>query len=79
MKKGKKELYLKNEQALEDFLLESAAENLRAVGRQGGAVEGDALRRRWARRRCATSSCSQQIEKKGDARIVDACAKASAS
>ena len=29
VKKGKKELYLKNEQALEDYLLESAAENLK--------------------------------------------------
>ena len=36
VKKGKKELYLKNEQALEDFLLESAAENLklRSASRQ---------------------------------------------
>src|SRR5213075_1995990 len=34
VKKGKKELYLKNEQALEDFLLESAAESLKLqIGR----------------------------------------------
>ena len=45
VKKGKKELYLKNEQALEDFLLESAAENLKLRSATGSA-DGD--RRRGA-------------------------------
>ena len=47
VKKGKKELYLKNEGALEDYLLESAAENLKlrsARRRQNGGGEGDELR-----------------------------------
>ena len=35
VKKGKKELYLKNEQALEDYLLESAAENLKLRSASG--------------------------------------------
>ena len=61
VKKGKKELYLKNEQALEDFLLESAAENLRlrsatrATARTASAATscaGTPARRR------STSGCS---------------------
>ena len=47
VKKGKKELYLKNEQALEDYLLESAAENLklRSASHPDG-IAGDELRLR---------------------------------
>jgi len=44
VKKGKKELYLKNEGAMEDFLLESAAENLRLRSASAGlgvAPRGD--------------------------------------
>ena len=46
VKKGKKELYLKNEGALDEFLLESAAENLklRPAGGGGEALVGDRLR-----------------------------------
>ncbi len=47
VKKGKKELYLKNEQALEDYLLESAAENLklRSASHPDG-IAGEELRLR---------------------------------
>ncbi len=45
VKKGKKELYLKNEQALEDFLVESATENLHAATSAADEpVTGDKLR-----------------------------------
>src|SRR5678815_5602144 len=44
VKKGKKELYLKNESALEDYLLESAAENLKLRAPSGG-IAGEELRR----------------------------------
>src|SRR5256885_4915547 len=45
VKRGKKELYLKNEQALEDFLLESATESLLLRPSTGGApVVGDKIR-----------------------------------
>src|SRR3954468_2514231 len=37
VKKGKKELYLKNEQAMDEFLLESAAANLILQPSSGGA------------------------------------------
>ena len=49
VKKGKKELYLKNEQALEEYLLESAAENLTlrsaSAGNGDDGIAGDELRR----------------------------------
>ena len=75
VKKGKNERYLKNEQALEDFLLENATDDVklvlqgrRARGRQAARAgqEGAALREVLA-----------QIEKKCDQRIVDALVKAS--
>jgi DNA gyrase subunit B len=72
VKKGKKELYLKNEQALEDFLLESAAENLTlrsaSNGREG--IAGDELRRR-ARQAGKYKRLLSVIDRKSDARIID--------
>ena len=58
VKKGKKELYLKNEQALEDFLVESATENLllRSRRRQSRSP-GDKLRKLSRAGRRATSAC----------------------
>src|SRR5687768_8792091 len=45
VKRGKKELYLKNEQALEEFLVESATENLTLRTSTGGEpLTGDKLR-----------------------------------
>ncbi|HVV48864.1 MAG TPA: DNA topoisomerase (ATP-hydrolyzing) subunit B [Polyangia bacterium] len=75
VKKGKKELYLKNEQSLEDFLLESAAENLKL--RSASNVEGIAgeeLRRR-ARQAAKYKRLLGVIDRKGDARIVDGIVK----
>jgi DNA gyrase subunit B len=73
VKKGKKELYLKNEQALEDFLLESAAENLTlrsaSNGREG--IVGDELRRR-VRQAAKYKRLLGVIDRKNDARIIDA-------
>ena len=67
VKKGKKELYLKNEQALEDYLLESAAENLklrsatrrrqRRHRRRGAAAAARARPR-------STSGCCSVIDRK---------------
>src|SRR5262245_63464539 len=45
VKKSKKELYLKNEQALEDYLVESATENLLLRSAKGEApITGEKLR-----------------------------------
>src|SRR6185295_3863448 len=69
VKKGKKELYLKNEQALEDFLLESAAENLK-LRAPAGAIAGDELRR-LARQAGKYRRLLTVIDRKCDSRIVD--------
>jgi DNA gyrase subunit B len=75
VKKGKKELYLKNEQALEDFLLESAAENLvlRSAS-PGDGIAGDALRVR-ARQAGKYKRLLGVIDRKHDARIIDGIVK----
>jgi DNA gyrase subunit B len=75
VKKGKKELYLKNEQAMDDFLLESAAENLklRAPGSPDG-IKGDELRRR-ARQAGKYKRLLAVIDRRCDARIVDGIVK----
>jgi DNA gyrase subunit B len=74
VKKGKKELYLKNEQALEDFLLESASENLklRAAGSPG--IIGQELQR-LARQAARYRRLLGVIDRKCDARIVDGIVK----
>jgi DNA gyrase subunit B len=75
VKKGKKELYLKNEQALEDYLLESAAENLklRSASRVDG-IAGEELRLR-TRQAAKYKRLLSVIDRKCDARIVDGMVK----
>ena len=76
VKKGKKELYLKNEQALEEFLLESAAENLSLRNPSGGTpIAGEQLRN-LARLAGKYKRLMALIDRKCDARIVDAIVKA---
>ena len=60
VKKGKKELYLKNEQALEEFLLESAAGEPEAARRRAAAASRSRARAAAADRgrRRNTSACS---------------------
>jgi DNA gyrase subunit B len=75
VKKGKKEIYLKNEQGLEDFLLESAAENLRLRSASNtDGIAGEELRKR-ARQAAKYKRLLGVIDRKGDARIVDAFVK----
>src|SRR4051794_36287621 len=77
VKKGKKELYLKNEQALEEFLLESAAENLKlraAAGTSGEALSGEALRQ-MTRVAGKYKRLLAVVDRRCDARIVDAIVK----
>jgi DNA gyrase subunit B len=75
VKKGKKELYLKNESALEEYLLESAAENLRL--RVPGKPEGvaGAELRQLARQAAKYSRLLSVIDRKCDSRIVDGLVK----
>src|SRR3954468_22362212 len=77
VKKGKKELYLKNEQALEEFLVESAAENLTLRNPvDGEPIARDALRG-YARAAAKYKRILSVIDRKCDARVVDAIVKAS--
>ncbi len=76
VKKGKKELYLKNEGALEDFLLESAAENLTLRSASNGktGIAGDELRRR-ARQAGKYKRLLGVLDRRGDSRIIDGIVK----
>jgi DNA gyrase subunit B len=76
VKKAKKELYLKNEQALEDYLLESAAESLklRSAGNGKDGIAGDELRRR-ARQATKYKRLLGVLDRRSDARIIDAIVK----
>jgi DNA gyrase subunit B len=76
LKKAKKQLYLKNEQALEEFLLDSATENLMLQPSGGGAViEGKGLRQ-LARLAGRYRRLLKVIDRNLDARLVDAIIKA---
>jgi DNA gyrase subunit B len=77
VKKGKKELYLKNEGALDEFLLESAAENLklRTAGGGGEPLVGERLRE-MTRLATKYKRLLAVMDRRCDARIVDAIVKA---
>ncbi len=75
VKKGKKEEYLKNEQALEDFLLRVALEN--AVLEIPGVawIQGEELKE-WAKLSLRYKKALEAVEKRVDSRIVNAWMKA---
>jgi DNA gyrase subunit B len=75
VKKGKRELYLKNEQSLEDYLLESSTEEVRLVTTPS-TVEGAQLRT-LGRKALRYTQVLNAIEKKADSRIIDAMVNAS--
>jgi DNA gyrase subunit B len=74
VKKGKKELYLKNEQALEDFVVRSAVEEIR-VGDGGKLLEGDDAAE-FVRRVLRYVRVLELLDKRADSRIVDALVQA---
>ena len=75
VKKGKKEIYLKNEQALEEFLLESASDNLTLRNPSGGdPIAGEQLRN-FARLAGKYKRLISLVDRKCDARVVDAIVK----
>ena len=76
VKKGKKELYLKNEQALEEYLLESATESLRMRPTSGGEAVGADRLRHLARQASRYKRLLRALDRKCDARLVDAVVKA---
>jgi DNA gyrase subunit B len=74
VKRGKKELYLKNEQALDDFLVESATESLVLHTSSGEPFTGDKLRQ-LSRLSGRYKRLLRVIDRRLDARIVDALVK----
>ncbi len=74
VKKGKRELYLKNEQALEDYLFESACEEVRLSSGDESAPRtlAGAELRALGKRALRYTQVITQVEKKADGRIVDA-------
>jgi DNA gyrase subunit B len=76
VKKGKKELYLKNEQALEEFLLESATENLTLRPSNGSAPIGAEKLRQLARQAARYRRLLRALDRRCDSRVVDAIVKA---
>ena len=72
VKKGKREGYLKNEQALEDYLLDSGTEDFKLVTKTG-TVEGAELRA-LGKKALRYTQVLAQIEKKADSRVIDAVA-----
>ncbi|MFN0250826.1 MAG: DNA topoisomerase (ATP-hydrolyzing) subunit B [Kofleriaceae bacterium] len=69
VKKGKTELYLKNEGALEDFLLDSVTRETVLSRGNGAPVTGDELAA-LVKRINQTRRLRQQLDKRGDARIT---------
>ena len=70
VKRGKRELYLKNEQSLEDFVFDSAIADVK-LSTLGGSIGGPALMQ-LAKRAQRYTHTLKQTEKKGDSRIIDA-------
>jgi len=79
-KKGNKEEYLKNEQALEDFLLRSTSEEMTlligAANAPGSSELTGAELRELARQAGRYAKALVAIDKKQDSRIIDALVKA---
>jgi DNA gyrase subunit B len=69
VKKGKSELYLKNEERLEDHLLDSACKETRLERGNGDALTGPELMS-LVRRIKEARKQRAQLDKRGDARIV---------
>jgi DNA gyrase subunit B len=74
VKKGKQELYLKNEQALEEYLLSSVTKEVKLNRANGDALTGDALAEVV---KCVgeVRRTRAQLDKRGDARISAAYAE----
>jgi DNA gyrase subunit B len=76
VKKGKREIYLKNELALEEYLLDSATENLSLCPSSGGEAIGGETLRHLARQAGRYRRLLKVLDRRFDARLVDAIVKA---
>jgi DNA gyrase subunit B len=71
VKRGKKEFYLKNEGAFDDFVIQSATEEMKVVDATGQAIEGNKLRD-LALKTLRYSKVFSKLHKRGDSRVLDA-------
>jgi DNA gyrase subunit B len=71
VKRGKKEFYLKNESAFDDFVIQSATEEMRVVDAAGQVIEGNRLRD-LALKTLRYSKVFSKLHKRGDSRVLDA-------
>jgi DNA gyrase subunit B len=73
VKRGKRETYLKNEQSLEDFLLDAVVDEVKVAGDggTGPTLEGETLRR-LLQLALKYKNVLRLLEKRADARLVDA-------
>jgi len=71
VKRGKKEFYLKNESAFDDFVIQSATDEMKVVDGEGQVIEGNRLRD-LALKTLRYSKVFSKLHKRGDSRILDA-------
>src|SRR5262249_51897535 len=77
VKRGKREEYLKNEQAMEDFLLKTAVDEVKVIGDDGkGREVAGAELIEFLRRALRYSKVLTLLDKRCDARVVDALVQA---
>jgi DNA gyrase subunit B len=77
VKRGKRELYLKNEGALEEFLVDAATENLAlTAAERGEPITGQELRH-LCRQAARYKRLLKVIDRRCDARLIDAIVKSS--
>jgi DNA gyrase subunit B len=71
VKRGKKEFYLKNEGALDNFVIQSATEEMKVTGAGGEVIEGSSLRE-VALRALRYNKVFSKLMRRGDERVLDA-------
>jgi len=71
VKKGRTELYLKNEGSLDDFVIRSATEEMRLASADGQLIEGPRLRE-LAFQTIRYRKALAKVERRGDPRVVEA-------
>ena len=70
VKKGKKEIYLKNESSMDEYVIQSATEQLQVVAKDGAKVEG-ALLRELVFRSLRYRRVFNKLMRRGDGRVLD--------
>jgi DNA gyrase subunit B len=71
VRKGKKELYLKNEGSLDDFVIRSATEEMKLESADGQLIEGPRLRE-LAFQTIRYRKALAKVERRGDPRVLEA-------